>query len=59
MNHDVNKALDSAIPASSERPTYEPPVLIDYGTVAALTLGSGSGFGSDAWGAGGAGGGGS
>jgi hypothetical protein len=57
MNHDVNKAPNSPAAASSERPTYEPPALIDCGTVAALTLGSGSTYGSDAWGAGGAGGG--
>jgi hypothetical protein len=56
MSHDVNKgshASDSAYAC----PIYEPPVLIDCGTVAALTLGSGTTAGSDAFGAAGAGGG--
>lgn len=57
MNHDMNKVSNSAGAAGSERPAYEPPVLIDCGTVAALTLGSGGVMGSDMWGAGGAGGG--
>lgn len=57
MKHDSNtRSTPSGAPAS-ERAAYEPPVLIDCGTVAALTLGSGATAGSDAWGAGGAGGG--
>jgi len=55
MSQDASKPPISS--GASERPTYQPPVLIDYGTVAALTLGSGSTAGSDAWGASGAGGG--
>jgi hypothetical protein len=57
MNQHVNKALNPAGATDPDRPGYEPPVLIDYGSMAALTLGTGSTMGSDAWGAGGAGGG--
>jgi hypothetical protein len=57
MNHHTNNASNSDATASFERPAYEPPRLIDCGTLAALTLGSGGVMGSDMWGAGGAGGG--
>jgi hypothetical protein len=57
MNRDVNTKSTSSPTPGCARPTYEPPVVIDCGTVAALTLGSGSITGSDSWGLGGAGGG--
>jgi hypothetical protein len=57
MNHEMNDSSNAANIAGSERPRYEAPVLIDCGTVAAVTLGSGTTMGSDAWGSGGAGGG--
>jgi len=57
MNQHVNNTSSPRGTEGSERPIYEPPVLIDCGTVAALTLGSGGMAGSDAWGGSGAGGG--
>jgi hypothetical protein len=57
MNRDVNTTSTSSGTPGPQRQAYEPPVVIDCGTVAALTLGSGSISGSDSWGMGGAGGG--
>jgi hypothetical protein len=57
MNQNVNTTSNSSGTPGSEVPSYEPPVVMDYGTFAALTRGSGGTMGSDMWGASGAGGG--
>jgi hypothetical protein len=57
MTQNMNQTSKSPGTSSRELLTYEPPLVIDYGTVSALTRGSGGIAGSDMWGASGAGGG--
>jgi len=57
MNQNMNKTSNSSATPGADRPPYEPPVLIDCGAFAAMTLGSGGVMGSDMWGASGGGGG--